>query len=195
MLFGLVAGIVIGITFTNMSGIGQAAEGGAVSENPLTSWVPDFKEIFTGAIEDMFSSASGEIQDPEIADFYSRLTSNMMATVDQDDVKAYSGPVIEFPVVRIASPANDSVVSGLVHIQVDAVDDLDPAGSLSVEITVDGATRLTATFSPNSGYYETSWDTVAVLPYTMHTLTAVVIDMQGNSQSALTVVLVEPQAE
>ena len=122
MLFGLVAGIVIGITFTSMSGIGQAAEGDANSENPLTSWVPDFKEIFTGAIEDMFSSASGEIQDPEIADFYSRLTSNMMATVEQDDVKAYSGPVIEFPLVRIASPTNDSVVNGLVRIRVDAVE-------------------------------------------------------------------------
>ncbi len=49
-LFGLIAGIAIGITLISMSGIGRASDEG--SSNALTSWTPDIKQIMNDAMQD-----------------------------------------------------------------------------------------------------------------------------------------------
>jgi carboxypeptidase T len=69
------------------------------------------------------------------------------------------GPV---PVVDVLAPSNGSTVSGVVAVQIDASDDSDPAGSLTVEWNVDGGAWQPATYNAGSGYYEASWDTTAV---------------------------------
>ena len=190
-LIGLVAGIVIGITFISMSGIGRAAEGDAGSQNPLTSWIPDIKQIMDDAIRDIFTSAGTEIQDPGIADFYGKLTNNVMTTIVAGNTAAYNGPDIAYPLIRIVTPAYDSTVSGPVFIGVDAVDDFDPIGSLSVEILIDGTTTITAIYGLSYGYYEAMWDSETVPSGTMHTVLAMATDSEGNSRSTLSVVLVE----
>lgn len=194
MLIGLVAGIVIGITLISMSGIGRAAEDDAGSQNPLTSWMPDIKQIMNDAMQDIFITAGAEIQDPEIADFYDRLTSNVMATFVAGNTTEYTGPDIAYPLIRIVTPAYNSTVTGTVSIWVDAVDDFDPIGSLSVEILIDGTTPITAIYQLSSGYYEATWDSTTVPPGTMHTILATATDSGGSSQTSLSVVLVEEPA-
>lgn len=190
-LIGLVLGIIIGITVVNMSGVGKAAETEGSSENPLTSWIPDLKEIMGDSLRDIFNSASTEINDPAIADFYGKLTTNMMVTVEEGNTGGYTGPEIAFPLIRFATPAHDSTVSGSVFVWVDAIDDFDAPGSLSVVILIDGAAPIMASYSPVSGYYEAIWDSSTVLPGTMHTLTATATDSVGNSQATLIALLVE----
>ena len=190
-LISLVAGIVIGITLVSMSGIGRAAESDAGSQNPLTSWIPDIKQIMNDAIQDIFNSAGTEIQDPKTADFYTKLTGNVMTTIEAGDAAAYTGPDIAYPLIRIVTPAYNSTVSGFVFVRVDAVDDLDPIGSLLVEILIDGTTSIAASYVLSSGYYEATWDSTAVAPGTMHAILATATDSGGSSQSTLSVVLVE----
>ncbi len=187
-LIGLIAGIVIGITLFSMTGIGRAAEGDAGSQNPLTSWIPDIKKIMNDAMQDIFITAGAEIQDPEISAFYNKLTSNVMTTIVAG---TYTGPDIAYPLIRIVTPGYNTTVSGQVFIWVDAVDDLDSIGSLSVEILIDGATTITAVYQFSSGYYEAVWDSTTVPPGTMHTILATATDSGGTSQSVLSVVLVE----
>ena len=190
-LIGLAVGIVVGITLISMSGIGQAADGDAGSQNPLTSWMPDIKQIMNGAIRDIFTSAGTEIQDPELAGFYGKLTGNMMTSIVAGNAAGYTGPDIAYPVIRIMAPGYNSTVSGPVFVLVDTVDDFDPIGSLSVKILIDGTTTMAASYSLSSGYYEAMWDTATVSPGTMHTIQATATDSEGNSQAALSFVLVE----
>ncbi|MCZ6538597.1 MAG: Ig-like domain-containing protein [Chloroflexi bacterium] len=190
-LIGLVAGIVIGITVVSMSGIGRAADGDAGSQNPLTSWIPDIKQIMSDAMQDVFISASTDIQDPEIANFYEKLTGNVMTNIEVEKAATYTGPVIAYPLIRIVTPAYNSTVSGSVLVRVDAVDDFDPMGTLSVEILVDGTMTITAHYVPLSGYYEAIWDSMQVPSGTMHTIMARATDSGGSSQTTLSVVFVE----
>jgi hypothetical protein len=194
-LIGLIAGIAIGIAFISMSGIGSAAEGEgeAGGENPLTAWIPDLKLVFNGALHDVFLSSGAEINDPMIADFYGKLTTNMAANVSEADgaAVAYEGPVFDFPMARIAAPTQSSRVQGQVVVQVDAIDDVDQLGSLAVSILIDGITSVVAGYSPASGYYEAIWDSSAIPTGTLHTIVANVIDSEGNTASALSVVSVE----
>lgn len=190
-LIGLFAGIVIGVTLISMSGIGRAAEGDAGSQNPLTSWMPDIKQIMNDAMQDIFISAGTEIRDPEIAEFYDRLTGNVMANLVAENTSTYTGPAVSFPLIRIVTPAYNSTVDGPVFVWVDAVDDFDPIGSLTVEILIDGTTTIATNYEFGSGYYEAMWDTTTVPPGTMHTILATATDSAGNSQTSLSVVLVE----
>ena len=100
-LIGLVAGIAIGIMLVSMTGIGCAAEGDVDTDasNPLTAWIPDLKVILNDALKDIFDSGSAEIRDPAIAEFYGKLTSNLVSTVresgmaDAISVAGYSSRV------------------------------------------------------------------------------------------------------
>jgi hypothetical protein len=190
-LIGLIAGIAIGVAMISMSGVGKAAEGEAGSSNPLTAWIPDLKEVLNDALRDMFDSSSAEISDPAIAEFYGKLTNNLMENVTESSAdSSFAGSDIDFPLLRIASPVASSGVSGQVVIQIDAVDDRDPIGSLTVSIVVDGVTSIPATFSPVTGYYEAIWDSSVVPTGTLHTIGATVIDSDGDSGSVITAVSV-----
>ncbi len=194
-LIGLVAGIAIGVMLVSMAGVGRAAD--ADASNPLTAWIPDLKVILNDALRDIFDSGSAEIHDPAIAEFYGKLTSNLTNTVgetgtaDDISVAGYSSPEIVFPLVRIASPAQASLVSGVVLFQVDAVDDRDAIGTLAVSISIDGTSVIPATFSQSSGYYEAFWDSSIVPVGTLHTIGANVIDSDGDTTTIVTVVSVE----
>jgi hypothetical protein len=78
-----------------------------------------------------------------------------------------------------------------VFVWVDAVDDFDPIGTLTVEILIDGTTMIATNYEFLSGYYEATWDSTTVPPGTMHTILATATDSAGNSQTSLSVVLVE----
>jgi len=66
------------------------------------------------------------------------------------------------PTVSIADPLDNSILTGLYIIKVDAVDDLDTLGTLTAEVSVDGgATWQLASYNGTSGFYEYVWDTVA----------------------------------
>ena len=190
-LIGLVVGIIVGITLISMSGIGRAADGDAGSQNPLTSWMPDIKQIMNDAMRDIFTSAATEIQDPELAGFYGKLTGNMMTNIAAGNTAVYAGPDIAYPLIRIVAPGYSSTVRGPVFVLVDTVDDFDPIGTLSVRILVDGTTTIAASYSQSSGYYEAMWDSSTVSPGTMHTIQATATDSEGNSQVAFTFVHVE----
>jgi hypothetical protein len=198
-LIGLVAGIAIGIMLVSMTGIGNAAEGDVDTDasNPLTAWIPDLKVILNDALKDIFDSGSAEISDPVIAEFYGKLTSNLVSTVSESgmadaiSVAGYSSPEIVFPLVRMAAPVQASLVSGLVLFQIDAIDDKDPIGTLVVSILIDGTSSISAVYSPASGYYEAVWDSSSVPVGTLHTISANVIDSEGDATSIVSVVSVE----
>ena len=65
------------------------------------------------------------------------------------------------PTVAITDPPDGANVTGVVTVKVDASDPEDPAGSLFVEVSTDGATWDAAAWNAGTGLYEFSWDTAA----------------------------------
>ena len=87
------------------------------------------------------------------------------------------------PSVSTVSPADGSTVSGTITIQVDAADAEDGAGTLNVEISIDGGSWQAAVYNSGSGYYELDWDTTAVTDGS-HTIDARATDSAGNIANA-----------
>jgi hypothetical protein len=88
---------------------------------------------------------------------------------------------VRAPRIRMVTPRWNFVVDGVVFILIDAAGDLDPTGSLKVEVQIDEQTTIKADYSATSGYYGAIWDS---------TLTANVSDSAGNSNSTHTIVSV-----
>ena len=63
------------------------------------------------------------------------------------------------PTASIVAPLAASTVSGNELIQIDATDDIDALGSLTVEWNIDGGTWQSTLFNGASGYYEATWVT------------------------------------
>ncbi len=95
---------------------------------------------------------------------------------------------VRTPRIRLVTPGRNFVVGGVVFILIDAAGDLDPTGSLKVEVQIDSRTTIRADYSASSGYYGAIWDSTGVRAGSMHTLTANVSDSAGNSNSTHTVV-------
>jgi hypothetical protein len=104
--------------------------------------------------------------------------------------RAYTAGSDRSPLIRMVTPGDNFTVYGDVFILVDAVSRHDSAGTLSVEIIVDGGTPLKAVYSPVSGFYGAIWDSSFARSGSMHTLTARVCDSTGKSGSTLTTVSV-----
>jgi hypothetical protein len=68
------------------------------------------------------------------------------------------GQNVHSPRIRIVTPGNEFEVGGDVFILIDAASDHEPVGKLNVEIQIDGAKLISATYSPLSGYYGAIWD-------------------------------------
>jgi PKD repeat protein len=68
---------------------------------------------------------------------------------------------------------------GTVPIQIDATDAEDPAGTLTVQWTIDGGAWQSATWNGVSGTYEASWDSTAVSDGP-HTVNAQATDSEAN---------------
>jgi len=71
----------------------------------------------------------------------------------------------------------------VVTIQVDAADDRDAKGTLTVEVSIEGGAWHTATYNSASGYYELDWDTTTVADGS-HTIDARATDSAGNTTNA-----------
>jgi hypothetical protein len=97
------------------------------------------------------------------------LGSNEQGNGLLDVEAAMGGSGDSSPSVSIVSPSDGSTVSGTVTVQVDASDAEDSAGSLSVEVTIDGGVWNAALYSSSSGVYQYDWDTseVADADYTI----------------------------
>lgn len=89
---------------------------------------------------------------------------------------------IRSPRIRMVTPGFNFVVGGSVFILIDAASDVDPEGSLKVEVRIDRTTLIEATYSSESGYYGAIWDSSALPSGTMHTVSAKVLDSAGNSK-------------
>ncbi|MFW6074408.1 MAG: Ig-like domain-containing protein [Chloroflexota bacterium] len=99
-------------------------------------------------------------------------SSSVGVTVDNID---------EAPSATITNPSGGSTVDGTVAIQVDADDAEDSAGSLDVEVSIDGGTWQSATYS--GGFYEFDWDTTTVADGD-YTIDARASDSGGNVTNA-----------
>ena len=87
------------------------------------------------------------------------------------------------PVVGIGDPLDGATVTGVVPIAVEALDDIDLAGTLGVEISVDGGPWTVATWSGASQRYELTWDSTS-LSEGQHTLVARASDSAANVGTA-----------
>ncbi|MBN4064799.1 hypothetical protein JYU04_03585 [Dehalococcoides mccartyi] len=119
----------------------------------------------------------------------------MLNTRDQVLTRRGSGPATALPKtrsprIRLVTPRPNFLVGGDVFILVDAISDHEPVADLKVEIQIDGATLISAKYSPLSGYYGAIWDCSGEQAGSMHTLIARVTDTAGNSRTALATVSV-----
>ncbi len=83
----------------------------------------------------------------------------------------------EPPVVMIINPLSGQTVTGTVNIQVDAYDNTEIA---SVTITLDGS----AIFEDTDYPYIYSWDTTVLENQSQHTVSAIAVDINGNTALA-----------
>jgi PKD repeat protein len=87
------------------------------------------------------------------------------------------GEVDTPPTVSIVSPADEAIVSDAVAIEIDATDNEDAAGTLTVEWNVDGGAWQGTTYS--DGLYVASWDSTAEVDGG-HTINAQATDSASN---------------
>ncbi|MEE9299924.1 MAG: Ig-like domain-containing protein, partial [Alphaproteobacteria bacterium] len=86
------------------------------------------------------------------------------------------------PSASIASPTGGTV-SGNVTIEVNASDTEDAAGTLNVEVSIDGGTWQSTTYNGISGLYEWVWDTTMATDAS-HTIDARATDSNPNVTNA-----------
>jgi subtilisin len=87
------------------------------------------------------------------------------------------------PTAAIVSPGNGASVSGHVTIQVQATDDHDGTGTLTVDVRIDGGASQRAGFNADTGRYELGWDTTSIANG-RHTIDAHAADSGGNITDA-----------
>ncbi len=108
-LLGIFAGLVIGVALTAGVGIvrGQTSEGD-------TNWVPDIEQIYFTALGNVFDAAGEKFTDPELKEFYDRLTGEItekLATpVPFDPGIEIPTPTPEPTVVPTVAPAGGPIV-------------------------------------------------------------------------------------
>ncbi|HEX9853839.1 MAG TPA: Ig-like domain-containing protein, partial [Acidimicrobiia bacterium] len=91
------------------------------------------------------------------------------------------------PTVAVTAPSAGSLVTGTTTIQVQASDDVDPAGSLDVEVSVDsGASWNVAAWNPALSRYQWSWNSAAG-PDGPRTIQARATDSNGNTTGSAVV--------
>lgn len=87
------------------------------------------------------------------------------------------------PTVAWVNPKDGDTVKDVITVQIDASDDRDSAGTLTVKWSVDGGTLQDTTYNDSTGYYEAGWDTTSVADGE-HILDAIATDSAGNSNTA-----------
>lgn len=90
-LLGIFAGMVLGITFTAGAGVVRGQ-----SDGTDTGWVPDMEQIFNTALGNAFDAAGEKFTDPELKEFYDRLTGEITNSLET--------PVAFDPGIEIPTP-------------------------------------------------------------------------------------------
>jgi hypothetical protein len=113
-------------------------------------------------------------------------TDSVGVTVDNTD---------DPPTANIVSPFDGSTISGVVTTQVDAADDRDAEGGLSVDVNIDGGAWQATIYNDISGLYEWDWDTTGLTDGTQHTIDARATDSGGNTTNATQVTVTVDNSE
>ena len=73
-ILGIIAGLVIGVSLSAGPSVINAATG----DESVASFLPDMEQVFNNALTMMFDSAGQKFTDPELKDYYDRLTQSVM---------------------------------------------------------------------------------------------------------------------
>ena len=112
-----------------------------------------------------------------------RATDSDVNTGNATQVNVTVDNVGDVPVVSITAPLEAATVSGATYtVSVDATDDIDALGSLTVEVSIDGGPWLAAPWNTVDAY-EYSWDTTAIGDGP-HTVDARATDSDVNTGNA-----------
>jgi len=87
------------------------------------------------------------------------------------------------PTVVVTNPLYGSTVSSIVTIQIDAIDNRDAAGTLTVDCAIDSGAWQPAVYNPATKKYEASWDTTKVANDS-HRIDAQAKNSRGNIGTA-----------
>jgi len=101
-----------------------------------------------------------------------------------------AGPVDNPALVGIVNPGDGATAAGVVPIQIDATDDEDAAGTLTVEWNIDGGAWQPTTYNGVSGLYEASWNSTSASEGG-HTVNARATDSGSNTTAASAEVTVD----
>ena len=112
-----------------------------------------------------------------------RATDSDVNTGNATQVNVTVDNVADVPVVSITAPLEAATVSGNAYtVSVDATDDVDALGSLTVEVSIDGGPWLAAPWNTVDAY-EYTWDTTAIGDGA-HTVDARATDSDVNTGNA-----------
>lgn len=93
------------------------------------------------------------------------------------------------PTVSWANPTDGATVSGTEIIKVDAADDEDQVGSLTVEYRLDDGTWQATSYNSKTGYYEARWDSTGMQDgeYTLEARASNSLSQTANATIGVTV--------
>lgn len=75
-ILGMIAGLMLGVSFT--AGMSVISADGDGSGDSVASFLPDMEQVFNNALVSMFDSAGQKFTDPELKDYYDRLTQSIV---------------------------------------------------------------------------------------------------------------------
>ncbi|MCH8183599.1 MAG: S8 family serine peptidase [Proteobacteria bacterium] len=113
-----------------------------------------------------------------------RATDSASNTTNAAQISVAVDNVDEAPSAGISSPANGATVSGAVLVQVQADDAEDAAGTLNVDIAIDGGTWQNATWNAGASRYEWTWNTPGGDDGVAHSISARATDSGANTTDA-----------
>jgi hypothetical protein len=105
---------------------------------------------------------------------------------DSDSITVTTENTDDAPTISWVNPEDGNTLTGTVTIQIDANDDRDVTGTLSVELQIDGGTPITAAYNSATDYYEYTLDTKGVNEGD-HILDARATDSGSNTGNEVTI--------
>ena len=165
--------------------VGGSWSGGASGSASCTTSASGTCTLQTGKLKGNVPQATFSVTGLTLAGATYSSTANHDLDGDSDGttIAVYKVSQHAAPAAAIVAPADASTVSGQVTIQVNASDDKDPAGSLAVEVSIDGGIYQTGTYNTQTGLYERILNT-SLLADGPHTIDARATDSASGTGSA-----------